>query len=83
MGKREKEHRAKVAKRNQKIATEKSKMQKAFDALLQAQIEKFKESSNEDVNVEVGGKPIEFSVVDKDELTLNTNVDTETIKEEE
>ena len=47
MGKREKEHRAKVAKRNQRISTEKSKMQKMFDKLLSEQMEKFKQSSDE------------------------------------
>ena len=37
MGKKAKEHRAKVAKRNAKIKQQKSGMQKAFDLLLQEQ----------------------------------------------
>ena len=43
MGIRKKEHRAKVAKRNAKVKEQKSGMQKAFDLLLQQQIDKMKE----------------------------------------
>ena len=39
MGKRAKEHRKKVAKRNATIAQKKSGMQKAFDLLIQQQLE--------------------------------------------
>ena len=42
MGKAAKEHRKKVAKRNAKIKQEKAGMQKAFDMLLQQQLEKLK-----------------------------------------
>ena len=42
MGKAAKEHRKKVAKRNAKIKQQKSGMQKAFDMLLQQQIENMK-----------------------------------------
>jgi hypothetical protein len=66
MGKKAKEHRKKVAKRNQKIAAEKTKMQRVFNKLLEEQMEKFKE--NENLNVQVGDKPVEFSVVDGTEV---------------
>jgi len=79
MGKREKEHRAKVAKRNQRISTEKSKMQKMFDKLLAEQMEKFKQSSDElreegieNLNVNVGSSPVEFSIVDPNDITTET-----------
>jgi hypothetical protein len=75
MGKREKEHRKKVAKRNQRIASEKTKMQKAFNKLLQEQMEKFKESEQKEevkeFDVQVGGSPIEFNVIDADDLVVN------------
>ena len=82
MGKAKKEHRAKVAKRNKRIASEKSKMQKVFDALLQAQIDKFKESNSEvnteDINngldIQAGGKQLEFNVVDPNELVTDVEV---------
>jgi hypothetical protein len=66
MGKRAKEHRKKVAKRNQKIAAEKTKMQRVFNKLLEEQMEKFKEG--EELGVQVGDKPLEFSVVDPNEI---------------
>jgi N-methylhydantoinase A/oxoprolinase/acetone carboxylase beta subunit len=82
MGKAKKEHRAKVAKRNKRIASEKSKMQKVFDALLQAQIDKFKESNSEvnteeinnGLDIQVGGKQLEFNVVDPNELVTDVEV---------
>jgi hypothetical protein len=79
MGKAKKEHRAKVAKRNQRISTEKSKMQKMFDKLLAEQMEKFKQSSDElkeegieNLNVQVGNSPVEFSIVDTNDITTET-----------
>ena len=44
MGKKDKEHRAKVAKRNRRVAQEKSGMQKVFDKLMEEQIQKLKNS---------------------------------------
>lgn len=61
MGKKAKEHRKKVAKRNAKIKQQKSGMQRAFDLLLQQQLEKLK---NEDVKVEAGGQEVNFEVVE-------------------
>ena len=74
MGKRDKEHRAKVAKRNQKIALEKTKMQNAFNKLLKEQMDKFKES--EGLEVQVGDSPIEFNIVDTNDIENVTDVET-------
>jgi hypothetical protein len=73
MGKAKKEHRAKVVKRNQRIAEEKGKMQRAFNKLLQEQMEKFQE--NEELNVQVGDQPVQFSVVDPNEVENTINIE--------
>jgi hypothetical protein len=62
MGKKAKEHRQKVAKRNTRIAQEKSGMQKAFDMLLQQQIENMKE---EQLKAQVGDNDLNFEVVEE------------------
>ena len=61
MGKRAKEHRAKVAKRNANLKQKKSAMQKAFDMLIQQQLEKMKE---QDVKVESNGQEMNFEIVE-------------------
>lgn len=66
MGKKAKAHRAKVAKRNRRIAQEKSSMQKAFDKLLNEQIEKLK--MGDGLNVDLSGSTLPFQVFDKEEL---------------
>ena len=66
MGKKDKEHRAKVAKRNKRINQEKSGMQKAFDKLMEEQIQKLK--NNEGLNVDLSGSTVPFEVFDKDHL---------------
>jgi hypothetical protein len=78
MGKAKKEHRAKVAKRNQRISEEKMKMQRAFNKLLKEQMDKFTES--EDLNVQVGDNRVEFSVVDPHDVVENV-IDVDTIGE--
>ena len=45
MGKKDKEHRAKVAKRNKRINQEKSGMQKAFDKLDQLEVSDVKKKT--------------------------------------
>jgi hypothetical protein len=65
MGKKAKEHRAKVAKRNQRVSQEKSKMQKAFDKIFADQLEKIKQ--NDGLEVKVGDTPVTFNVVDPNE----------------
>ena len=62
MGKKAKEHRKKVAKRNATIKQKKSAMQKAFDMLIQQQLDKLKQ---EDVKVESGGQEVNFEVVEE------------------
>jgi hypothetical protein len=66
MGKKAKEHRAKVAKRNKRIAQEKSGMQKAFDRLMEEQIQKLK--ANDGLNVDISGNTVPFKVFDKEHL---------------
>jgi hypothetical protein len=61
MGKAKKEHRAKVAKRNQRMGQEKSKMQKVFNSILEEQMKKFQD--NEELNIQVGDSPVEFNVM--------------------
>ncbi len=76
MGKAKKEHRAKVAKRNQRMGQEKSKMQKVFNSILEEQMKKFKD--NEDLNIQVGDSPLEFNVIDPNDV-----LDVEEVKSTE
>jgi membrane-bound lytic murein transglycosylase MltF len=62
MGKAAKEHRKKVAKRNAKLAQQKSGMQKAFDMLIQEQLNKLKE---EELSAQVGDQQLDMSVVEE------------------
>jgi hypothetical protein len=62
MGKAAKEHRKKVAKRNEKIKQKKSGMQKAFDLLLQQQIENMKE---EQLKAQAGDSDLNFEIVEE------------------
>jgi hypothetical protein len=62
MGKAAKEHRKKVAKRNEKIKQQKSGMQKAFDLLLQQQIENMKE---EQLKAQAGDTDLNFEIVEE------------------
>ena len=61
MGKAAKEHRKKVAKRNVKIKQEKAGMQKAFDLLLQEQLEKLK---NDEMTAMVGDQEVKMEIVE-------------------
>lgn len=61
MGKKAKEHRKKVAARNAKISQKKSAMQKAFDMLIQQQLDKLKD---DELKVESGGQEMNFEVVE-------------------
>jgi hypothetical protein len=61
MGKNAKEHKKKVAKRNARLAQQKSAMQKAFDMLFQQQLAKLQE---DDLKVETNGKGMDFQLVD-------------------
>lgn len=77
MGKKAKEHRKKVEKRNAKIKSQKSAMQKAFDILMKQQIEKLKENNN--LNVSLSGQPLSFSVMEENEELIN-EINIESVK---
>lgn len=62
MGKNAKEHKKKVAKRNARLAQQKSGMQKAFDLLLQQQIENMKE---EQLKAQAGESDLNFEIVEE------------------
>ena len=62
MGKKAKEHRRKVAKRNSVLAQKKSGMQKAFDMLIQEQLNKLKD---EELSAQVGDQQLDMSVVEE------------------
>jgi len=69
MGKKTKEHRAKVAKRNRRIAQEKYSMQNALNRLMKQMAEQQDaEKMEQDINVNVGGSQVPFSVVTDEEL---------------
>ena len=84
MGTKAKEHRAKVEKRNKRIAQEKYAMQNALNKMMK-QIAEQQEVEN--LNVTVGGQEVPFSVVEESELSsivefkennpeiLNSNLD--------
>lgn len=61
MGKKAKEHRQKVARRNARIAQQKSGMQKAFDMLIQEQLNKLKE---DEMKAQVGDQELNFEIVE-------------------
>jgi hypothetical protein len=78
MGKKEKEHRKKVAKRNEKIAAEKKKFQKQYTELLEQKLKEYqaKLSENEQLENEMkltlGGQELDFSIVEPSELETPT-----------
>lgn len=53
MGKKDKEHRKKVAARNQRIQTERKKFQKTYNEMMRKKLEELAESFNSIDNVEV------------------------------
>jgi hypothetical protein len=63
MGKEEKKHRAKVAKRNAKIKEQKSGMQKAFDLLMKQQIDAM--ANEENLKAQIGDQELNFEVVEE------------------
>jgi hypothetical protein len=62
MGKKAKEHRRKVAKRNTMLAQKKSGMQKAFDMLVQQQLDKLKD---DDLKAQIGDQELDMSIVEE------------------
>ena len=83
MGKKAKEHRKKVAKRNEKIAAEKKKFQKQYTQLLEQKLKEYqaklteKEQLENDLKVSIGGQELGFSIVDPNELE-NREIDIDT-----
>lgn len=83
MGKAKKEHRKKVAKRNEKIAAEKKKFQKQYTQLLEQKLKEYqaklteKEQLENDLKVSIGGQELGFSIVDPNELE-NREIDIDT-----
>jgi hypothetical protein len=78
MGKREKEHRKKVAKRNERIAAEKKEFQKQYTQLLEQKLKEYQakltenEQLENDLKVSLGGQDLGFSIVDPSELEQPT-----------
>jgi rubrerythrin len=70
MGKAKKEHRKKVAKRNEKIATQKKQFQKQYTQLLEQKLKEYQEKLTEneklenELKVTLGDKEMNFTVVD-------------------
>jgi hypothetical protein len=60
MGKKAKEHRAKVAKRNKKVAQARHSMQNAFNKMVEQMAKK---QDEEKLNVTLGGQELPFEVV--------------------
>jgi hypothetical protein len=69
MGKAAKAHRAKVAKRNRKLAAEKYRMQNALNKLMEQMAkQQDSEKAESEINVSVGDSKVPFSVITEEEL---------------
>lgn len=74
MGRAKKEHRKKVAKRNEKIAAEKKQFQKMYTQLLEQKLKEYQakltenEQLENELKVSFGGQELGFSIVDPSEL---------------
>jgi len=83
MGKAKKEHRKKVAKRNERIAAEKKKFQKQYTQLLEQKLKEYQakltenEQLENELKVTLGGQELGFSVVDPSELENNTEPESQ------
>jgi ABC-type Fe3+-citrate transport system substrate-binding protein len=83
MGKKTKEHKKKVAKRNEKIAAEKKKFQKQYTQLLEQKLKEYQakltenEQLENELKVTLGGQELGFSVIDPSELENNTEPETQ------
>lgn len=83
MGKKAKEHRKKVAKRNERIAAEKKKFQKQYTQMLEQKLKEYQtkltenEQLENDLKVSLGGQELGFSVVDPSELENNVEPESQ------
>jgi rubrerythrin len=74
MGKAKKEHRKKVAKRNEKIATQKKQFQKQYTQLLEQKLKEYqaklteKEQLENELKVNLNGQELGFTIVEPSEL---------------
>jgi hypothetical protein len=66
MGKAAKAHRAKVQKRNRKMAQERSGMQKAFDLIMKNQMDLLE--NKDELNVSVGNQEMGFEVIEERQI---------------
>ena len=62
MGKKAKEHRAKVAKRNKEIAQKRYSMDNALNKMMKQMME---QKQNEDLQVQVGNQNVPFEVINQ------------------
>lgn len=87
MGKKEKEHRKKVAKRNERIAAERKKFQKQYTELLEQKMKEFQEKyskvsgqtqnlTEDNTLVTLNGKPLDFTIIDPSELEQTSDSET-------
>lgn len=73
MGKAKKEHRKKVAKRNERIAAEKKQFQKQYTQMLEQKLKEYqaklteKEQLENELKVSLGGQEVGFSIFDPNE----------------
>ncbi len=74
MGKKAKEHRRKVEKRNKKIEQEKQLMKRKIDKLFE---ERMLNTDGSDINVKLGDKELPFSIVDDSSVFPNTKLNEE------
>lgn len=84
MGKKAKEHRAKVAKRNQRIAIEKKQFQKKYEEMMKQKFEELAKNFNEIDGAEVVDM-IEngVSVMEKSEEVEDATIVDETLPDQE
>ena len=77
MGKRTKEHRQKVAKRNARLQQEKNIFNKAYQAAMDVKMAELKEKfgglSEDDVNVALNNQILDTSVVESTDVTETVN----------
>ena len=77
MGKRTKEHRQKVAKRNARLQQEKNIFNKAYQAAMDVKVaelkEKFGSLSEDEVNVALNNQILDTTVVEPTDVTETVN----------
>ena len=78
MGRAKKEHRKKVAKRNERINAEKKQFQKQYTELLEQKLKEYQakltenEQLENEMKISLGGQDLNFSIVDPSEIEVPT-----------